>query len=150
MKLLHYNSFMLDCVIPFIIFFVCFHQINQHLSTKSIRFRLLLGAYKQQKIYKEKVKLLMKKRKQTIAKLVIMFFLICVIINEVLFMVLHSVTSLTRIQWNSVAYQITVMFRFSNSFVNPFLYTLKSKLFRKRLQKKFTFSLSFCDSAKSY
>ena len=138
MQVLYYNSFIFTCVIPTIILIVCFRQINQCLSRTETNFISFLDGYKRKNNRETKIQNLMTKRKQTIdtVKLVVVIFLICVIINGVVFLVLHPVTKLTNLGWNSNTYQFTIMLRFSSSFINPMLYGFKSKAFRKRLQTK--------------
>ena len=136
MKLLHYVSFFFNCAIPAAIMFLCFRQINQHLSRTIADLRLSLGAYENAVDYEDKIQIFMKKRKRTIdlTKLMVFVFLICVCIDEVFYLILNPVTNLTKIEWNSSIFQVAVMLRISNSFMNPILFAFKSKVFRKRLQ----------------
>ena len=135
MQLLHYVSFFFNCALPAVIMLLCFRQINQHLSRTIADLRLSLGAYVNAVDYEDKIQIFMKKRKRTIdlTKLMVFVFLICVCIDEVFYLILHPVTNLTRIEWNSSAFQVAVMLRISNSFMNPILFAF-SKVFRKRLQ----------------
>ena len=136
MNLLHYISFFFNCVIPATIMLLCFHQANQHLYRAEANFRLSLAAYENAVDYEEKIQIFMKKRKRTIhlTKMMVFVFLICVCIDELFYLILHPVTNLTRIEWNSPIFQVAVMLRISNSFVNPILFAFKSKVFRKRLR----------------
>ena len=136
MNRLHYISFFFNCVIPATIMLLCFHQANQHLYRAEANFRLSLAAYENAVDYEEKIQIFMKKRKRTIhlTKMMVFVFLICVCIDELFYLILHPVTNLTRIEWNSPIFQVAVMLRISNSFVNPILFAFKSKVFRKRLR----------------
>ena len=136
MQLLHYASFLFNCVVPTIIMFLCFCQINQHLSRAITDLRFSLGAYENAE---EKIQIFMKKRKRTIelTKMMVLLFLICVCIDELFYLILRPVTNLTKVEWNSPLFQVAVMLRISNSFVNPILFSFKSKVFRRRLQDTF-------------
>ena len=135
-QLLHYASFLFNCVVPTIIMFLCFCQINQHLSRAITDLRFSLGAYENAE---EKIQIFMKKRKRTIelTKMMVLLFLICVCIDELFYLILRPVTNLTKVEWNSPLFQVAVMLRISNSFVNPILFSFKSKVFRRRLQDTF-------------
>ena len=135
-QLLHYASFLFNCVVPTIIMFLCFCQINQHLSRAITDLRFSLGAYENAE---EKIQIFMKKRKRTIelTKMMVLLFLICVCIDELFYLILRPVTNLTKVEWNSPLFQVAVMLRISNSFVNPILFSFKSKVFQRRLQDTF-------------
>ena len=135
-QLLHYASFLFNCVVPTIIMFLCFCQINQHLSRAIADLRFSLGAYENAE---EKIQIFMKKRKRTIelTKMMVLLFLICVCIDELFYLILRPVTNLTKVEWNSPLFQVAVMLRISNSFVNPILFSFKSKVFQRRLQDTF-------------
>ncbi|XP_066935397.1 5-hydroxytryptamine receptor 1F-like [Clytia hemisphaerica] len=79
----------------------------------------------------------LKRTKQTINSmlLVVVSFIVCVFINEILFLLTKQVLNITNLQWNSEIYQISVMLRFTNSCINPLIYGLKSKVFRDRLKE---------------
>ena len=84
----------------------------------------------------------LKRTKQTINSmlLVVVSFIVCVFINEILFSLTKQVLDVTNLQWNSEIYQISVMLRFTNSCINPLIYGLKSKVFRDRLREAFNLS----------
>ena len=147
MKIMHYNSFLLQTIIPSSIFFVCFWQIQNQLASRSSSLTRHLTAYKGTLVYKKKVKHVMKRTKETVntMQLVVIAFLVCVVVNQVFFMTLEPVLRVTNLKWNSNLYQFTVMMRFSNSCVNPILYGLKSKVFRTRFKEVF----SCCGSSTS-
>ena len=136
MIVLHFVSFFFNCVMPTFIMFLCFHEINKHLSKTLANFRSLLGAYENSADYENIVQGFMKKRKRTIdlTKLMVFAFLIFVCIDEVFYLLLHPVTNFTSVKWNSPIFQVALMLRISNSFVNPILFAFKSKNFRRRLQ----------------
>ena len=136
MQLLHYASFLFNCVVPTIIMFLCFCQINQHLSRAITDLRFSLGAYENAE---EKIQIFMKKRKRTIelTKMMVLLFVICAFIDKLFYLILRPVTNLTKVEWNSPLFQVAVMLRISNSFVNPILCSFKSKVFRRRLQDTF-------------
>ena len=135
-QLLHYASFLFNCVVPTIIMFLCFCQINQHLSRAITDLRFSLGAYENAE---EKIQIFMKKRKRTIelTKMMVLLFVICAFIDKLFYLILRPVTNLTKVEWNSPLFQVAVMLRISNSFVNPILFSFKSKVFRRRLQDTF-------------
>ena len=136
MIVLHFVSFFFNCVIPTFIIFLCFHQINKHLSKTLANFRSLLGAYENSANHENIVQEFMKKRKRTIdlTKLMVFVFLVFVCIDEVFYLILHPVTNFTSVEWNSSIFQVALMLRISNSFMNPILFAFKSKNFRRRLR----------------
>ena len=136
MQLLHYASFFFNCVVPTIIMLLCFRQINQYFSKTIADLRLSLGAYENAE---EKIQIFMKKRKRTIelTKMMVLLFVICAFIDKLFYLILRPVTNLTKVEWNSPLFQVAVMLRISNSFVNPILFSFKSKVFRRRLQDTF-------------
>ena len=67
----------------------------------------------------------------------VLLFVICAFIDKMFYLILRPVTNLTKVEWNSPLFQVAVMLRISNPFVNPILFSFKSKVFRRRLQDTF-------------
>ena len=138
-KILHYNSLFFKTVVPCGIFIYCFWTIRKTLSVRSARLRAQMSVKGITQREQQQQAFLLRRTKQTIntMRLVVIAFLLCVAINEIAFLLLKSVIGITELEWNSPAYQFTVLLRYTNSCINPVLYGFKSKIFRTRLKESF-------------
>ncbi|XP_057315118.1 apelin receptor B-like isoform X1 [Hydractinia symbiolongicarpus] len=137
MDILHYSAFTLECIVPSIVLFICFRHIKKHLTKFEGELHHSIPDY-----YKAKNKKFIPNiahKKDTIGtfKIIVIVFLVCVALNEITYVLLEPVLNITSLQWNSSLYQVTVMLRFSNSCLNPILYSFRSKSFRKKVRDVF-------------
>ena len=64
----------------------------------------------------------------------IFVFSIFVCIDKVFYLIFHPVTNFISVELNSSIFQVALMLRISNSFMNPILFTFRNKNFRSRIQ----------------
>lgn len=133
----HFVSFFLQCFIPFVIFIVSFYQIRKRLSQMEKEILSVLTPSSARSLNQSGIQLL-KKKQATIAtmQLVVVAFFVCIIPNELVYMLFQFINR-NYLEMNSPLFQVTVLLRYSNSCLNPILYSYRSKEFRSRLREVF-------------
>ncbi|XP_047133244.1 galanin receptor 2b isoform X1 [Hydra vulgaris] len=129
--------FTVDTLVPIVVISYCFYQI--FLSLKIID-KLLRKSMVTPTCKRIKIDVVHDRKVRTIKTIVIiaLAFCICIIPNQLLF-VLSSIHK-SFFAWNGITSQIFVLMRFSNSFVNPFVYCFQSKEFRKHFSSMLVFN----------
>ena len=135
--LFHFVSFFLQCFVPLVIFFVSFYQIQTQLRKTETELKSSLTNYNESTYQKMRNQLL-RKKEITIAtmRMVVLAFFICITPNEVLYMLFQFVSS-SELEMNSSLFQVTVLLRYSNSCLNPILYSYRSEEFQKHFFEVF-------------
>lgn len=122
----HLFSFVFGCVVPALIFLVSFYQINKQLSNVGLQ-QFHQSHSTQTKLQNEA----MKKKTATIRtmRLVVLIFFLCIIPNETVYMLFEFI-HYDFLKLNKPLFQVTVLLRYTNSCLNPLLYSFTSKQFR--------------------
>ncbi|XP_065675038.1 galanin receptor 2b isoform X2 [Hydra vulgaris] len=121
--------FMLETVIPAVIMLLCYHQTISSIKRSNV-FLTANNACDNQRRSLNKTSLILGSRLKSVQtlKIVNIAFFVCVVPNNLFYFLYHLGVNL---HWNSVIYQIAVLIRFSNACINPFIYSFKSKQFKK-------------------
>ena len=129
--------FVTDTIIPFGIIIRCFYDIKTKLKKTDDLIKPALISKEDSNSYKkDKGKVYNPKIKTTeTLQLVVIAFFICIIPNQVLYVL--SFANIKGVTWNSEIYQIAVLLRFSNSCINPILYSFYSSNFRQNFYTVF-------------
>ena len=135
-------AFSIDTIIPIVVLITCFAHISQSFKRTS---KLLTKSVQQQSqqqqqpnnkipndaIFKQKLKSI------STMRLVVIAFFLCILPNHVLY--LASLAGVGGLGWNTEICQVGVLIRFTNSCVNPLLYSFMSQKFRKNFKSTFPF-----------
>ena len=123
---IYFVVFILDTVIPAAIMVYCYYQINSCLKQNNALLKSSSGSWGQNKrILGSKYKTM-----RTLTIVTIVFF-VCIVPNHLLYIL--SLTGVKGLRWNSAISQVGVLIRFSNSCINPVIYSLKSQEFNRHL-----------------
>ncbi|XP_012556660.1 galanin receptor 2b isoform X1 [Hydra vulgaris] len=116
--------FILETIVPVVILLLCYHQTISSIKRSNVFLTANSACDKRRslKILGSRLKSV-----QTL-KIVNIAFFVCVVPNNLFYFLYHLGVNL---HWNSVIYQIAVLIRFSNACINPFIYSFKSKQFKK-------------------
>ncbi|XP_047135167.1 cysteinyl leukotriene receptor 1 [Hydra vulgaris] len=114
-KLLHVIS---DTAIPVVIVSYCFYQISISLE----KIGVFLG--KSMKVNKVDIINIRKVKTIKTIKIIAVAFCICILPNRILLVVSSFKTEMMK--WNDQIFQVFVLLRFSNSFVNPLIFCFQS------------------------
>lgn len=136
---LHMVASALEIFIPLIVFIVSFIQIQICLTQREKDLGEFLNKYKHEKTYRKvKTSNQMQSKKSTIhtMQLVILTFFLCILPNEMLYVLLQYF-NFTELEWGSPVYQVGILLRLSNSCLNPIVYSCRSQLFRKHFKEVF-------------
>ena len=125
--------FVMDTLIPFALMVICFWRISSSVKKANSFFKGSQFAVHQ---HKSKHNLILDRQTKTIKtmRIVVFAFIFCILPNRLLFFLSLFVKSLGK---NSVVYQVFVLLRFSNSLVNPAVYSLYSREFRRHFRSVF-------------
>ena len=130
---LYIIGFFLDTFVPVIVIVWCFYQIYWTLKKIDDFLGTILDIYSDRNHKSNVVKARKVNTIKTI-KIIAIAFCVCVLPNRLLYLTSpwsHNWSSL--FYWNQYVSQIFVLMRFSNSFINPMVYCLQSKEFRRHL-----------------
>ena len=124
--------FVIDTIIPIVVLIICFQQIKQSFQSTN---KFLINGQRLQN--NKKYDVIINKKRKSIAtmKYVVVAFFMCILPNHVLYLL--SLAGVRGLEWNTVICQIGVLIRFTNSCINPILYSFKSERFRKNFQYTF-------------
>ncbi|XP_065641918.1 chemerin-like receptor 2 isoform X1 [Hydra vulgaris] len=127
---IYFAVFILDTIIPAVAMIVCYRQISSSLGKSNVLLKASIHLNNQRKNL-NKTTLVFGSKFKTVQtmKIVILAFFACIVPNHLLYLL--SLISVRGLEWNSVVSQIGVLIRFSNTCVNPFIYSIKSKQFKK-------------------
>lgn len=102
---------------------------------------MLTNSLQQQQQLNSKVRndVIFKQKLKSIAtmRLVVVAFFLCILPNHVLY--LASLAGVGGLGWNTEISQVGVLIRFTNSCINPLLYSFMSQKFRKNFKNTFPF-----------
>ena len=128
----------LETVIPMVVILFCFRHIWVKLKESDDIIKNAMTAYQNDRNFEQKKNTILERKRNAIKvwKIVILVFIVCIIPNNVLFCIFQFVKT-HAVRWNSVAYQIGLLLRFTNACINPFLYNFLSKEFRKHFKDVF-------------
>ena len=128
----------LETVIPMVVILVCFRHIWVKLKESDGIIKNAMTAYQNDRNFEQKKSIILERKRNAIEvwKIVILVFIVCIIPNNVLFCIFQFF-KIHTLRWNSVTYQIGVLLRFTNSCINPFLYSFLSKEFRQHFKDVF-------------
>ena len=128
----------LETVIPMVVILLCFRHIWVKLKESDDIIKNAMTAYQNDRNFEQKKNTILERKRNAIKvwKIVILVFIVCIIPNNVLFCIFQFV-KIHAVRWNSVAYQIGLLLRFTNACINPFLYSFLSKEFRKHFKDVF-------------
>ena len=129
-----------ESFIPLVIFIFSFYNIRKCLVKEEKRLTERMGGgdsfnqgYKYFSCFQ-----IFERRRKTVKTLMIVttVFVICWIPDKIMFFIMtYMGDKHTRFTWNSPEYQAGILVRFTGSCINPFLYALRSKEFRKHSEK---------------
>ncbi|XP_047132260.1 galanin receptor type 1 [Hydra vulgaris] len=125
--------FLLDTIIPSGIILRCFYDIKNTLKKSDISITPKITSYESLKTSEKKNNPKIKTAETL--QLVVLAFFVCIIPNQILYVM--SFAKVKEITWNSQIYQIAVLLRFSNSCINPILYSFHSVNFRQNARIAF-------------
>ena len=127
--------FSVDTIVPIVVLVTCFRQISKSLA-RTNKFLRNSIAVNQSTINKRK-DAAMKQKQKSIAtmRLVVLAFFVCILPNHLLY--LASLAGVNGLAWDTDISQVGVLVRFTNSCVNPLLYSFMSQKFRKNLKSTF-------------
>ena len=136
--IIHFVVLAIETVIPTVVILVCFRHIWVKLKESDDIIKNAMTAYQNDRNFEQKKNIILERKRNAIKvwKIVILVFIVCIIPNNVLFCIFHFV-KIHALRWNSVAYQIGLLLRFTNSCINPFLYNFLSKDFRQHFKEVF-------------
>ena len=122
--------FILDTIIPVVILVLSYHQITSSLKKTSILLKTSIE-YDCQRSNLKKTSAILGSKCKTIQtlKMVNFAFFACIVPNHLLYLL--SLAGVSGLHWNTVISQVGVLIRLSNSFVNPFIYSIYSTQFKK-------------------
>ena len=126
-KVIYVLVFSIQFVFPIIYMITCFLKIKRCLHAKKLR------ALSCPTKHVQKGELMMIKIRQQSIKtvlIVIISYFLCWSMNQALYFCLNLGLVKTYIDWNSALMQVSVIFCFFSSCINPFIYTLRSQDFR--------------------
>ena len=123
--------FFIDTVSPIVILVICF----RHIRTSFKLTNKLLTISSATKLRGNDVALQKKQKSIGTMKLVVAVFFLCILPNHLLY--LMSLAGVQGLGWNTAISQVGVLIRFTNSCLNPLLYSLKSKKFRMNFRDTF-------------
>ena len=133
-----YGGIILLChgLIPLVIFLYSFYAIRKCLVREEKRMLGPVGGNTFNDGYRYFNCWKIVQRRHKTAKILMMAtaaFVVFCIPNHAMFFVINYLghTKHAKLTWNSVAYQIGILMRFTQSCINPFLYAWQSKEFRK-------------------
>ncbi|XP_065673526.1 phe13-bombesin receptor-like [Hydra vulgaris] len=132
--ILHIVTLVTNALIPLFLLILCFHRTSSSIK-KAAYFICYSNLTEGQK--KLNGNFLLERQKKTIKtmRIVLFAFIVCILPNR--FMYFLSIFSV-KFDVNSNFYQIFELLRISNSFVNPIIYSIQSKVFRKNFRSIFT------------
>ena len=126
-------------LVPLVIFISCFHNIRKCLLREENRLSGRKAGNAFNEGYQYYLCWQIVQRRHTTAKILMIAtaaFVVCWIPNKIMFFMISYIgekhSSLT---WNSPVYQIGILLGFTGSCINPFLYALQSREFRKHSKK---------------
>lgn len=121
---------LVQSIIPFTIIFVSFKAMSKAIEQANKALVPFLQGYKGD--IRSKIETV-KRREKTLRllKLMVLFFVLCLLPNHLLFVVTHFTSVGDSIKWNSSVYQLCILLWETNSCINPILYCFCSKDFRK-------------------
>lgn len=136
--LIYVFVFFFETILPVVVMVTSLRQVRQKLLATDDLLKMSMYAYRDDQLYKEKKKIIMSKKIRTIEtmKLVVLAYFFCIVPNSVFYM-LFQFANVRTLTWNSIGYQLVVLLRFSNSCVNPILYSFHSNEFRKHFRQVF-------------
>jgi len=123
--------FIIDTISPIAILIICFRHIKKSFQMTTI----LLSMSNATRLTTNDVVLKKKQKSIGTMKLVVLAFFLCILPNHVLY--LMSLAGVQGLGWNTEISQIGVLIRFTNSCLNPLLYSFKSEKFRKNFRDTF-------------
>ena len=136
--IIYFAVLALETVIPMVVILLCFRHIWVKLKESDDIIKNAMTAYQNDRNFEQKKNTILERKRNAIKvwKIVILVFVVCIIPNNVLFCIFQFV-KVHAVSWNSVAYQIGLLLRFTNACINPFLYNFLSKEFRKHFKDVF-------------
>ena len=136
----HIASFIVEYTVPLLVILISFIQIKRRLIKMEQDMKHALGI--DAATFKTKWKQLTDRSKTTIKTMtvVVVAFFVCITPNQIAYLLFQFVPELPM---NSFPFQVTVLLRFSNSCLNPLLYSYRSQHFRKNFVEVFGCSCDF-------
>ena len=123
--------FLIDTISPIVVLVICFCHIRKSFNLTN----KLLTISNATKLRGNDVALQKKQKSIGTMKLVVVAFFLCILPNHLLY--LMSLAGVQGLGWNTEISQVGVLIRFTNSCLNPLLYSLKSEKFRKNFRDTF-------------
>ncbi|XP_065673229.1 gastrin-releasing peptide receptor-like [Hydra vulgaris] len=125
--LVHLITFVTDTLVPLTLLIICFQRTSSSIK-KAASFICNSNFTKGAMQFNENFLLERQKKTMKTMRIVLLAFIVCILPNR--FMYFLSIFSVD-FDVNSNVYQVFELLRVSNSFVNPIIYSLQSKVFRK-------------------